>query len=76
MRSLQDGVFWMSGSRERRYFARKSCVATVLSFCEYFARSFAKTKKTLGTRATRTGQPNALASELCIMLIYVHTDVM
>ena len=31
---LQDGVFWMSGSRERRYFARKSCVATVLSFCE------------------------------------------
>ena len=23
---LQDGVFWMFGSRERRYFARKSCV--------------------------------------------------
>ena len=68
MRSLQDGVFWMSGSRERRYFARKSCVATVLSFCEYFARSFANKKKTRKPR--RTGQPNALASEPCVMLIY------
>ena len=64
MRSLQDGVFWMSGSRERRYFARKSCVATVLSFCEYFARSFANIKKTRnhGERDNRTRSRPSYAS--------------